>query len=168
MWLAAARKVVHCPACGSTRLAVASGTLVCTSCGLVIEDTVIDYEAAARPIAWRDRDTIAEREAKALTASRARATVTEEYRVLREKLGLAPDKAYAVAQLLRNPCIQEGLRRQSDPLARALVALFIHNYVYEGIYSMPAILDAKARRRLVKLAKQLVEKCIGVKAATYT
>ncbi len=160
MQVAFPSQLARCPYCGSSRLVISSHSVVCASCGTVLEELELYYGPA--PAQQGEEPGRARRSAHSPAVVRPRGRLEDElYSELRERLGVRDDKALAVVDYVaRNECVRHVVERAPSDI-RAQLALFAYDYGVEGVYDLPSYLadDKRVRRRLVSAAKRLLRRC---------
>jgi hypothetical protein len=156
-------RVTACPYCGSTNLVISAYSLVCRSCGTVVEELLLYYGPSSaaeegplrRKERWDDRHT-------SLLGQQLRGVTEKIYEGLQLRLSISRAKAYSVAQFVNsNECVRTALLRLRDENLIPPLALFLYDYVVEGSYDLPSLRvgDRKIRRRLVATARRIIEQC---------
>ncbi len=162
MLLAVARKVHACPYCGSTRITIVDGHLVCTNCGAVIDDTVFYYGVPYQLQGSEEE----RRRARSLIQPTTLHTLRDgdglEIASFLYRLGLSTERVTAVLKTLySNECLRTVVERIKDKHVAALLLLMVYGYLVEGSHYLPSTLTSSknVKRRLQRYYKTVIERC---------
>ena len=167
--MAASKPIARCPHCGSTRLSLLDGHLVCTNCGAVLDDTVLYYGLSRR---HHDEDWEAKKDVRKARANMRYAVLVGkaveeqgENMVARlYSLGLSRDRLEALLEFMQsNDCVRAAIERIRDPETAALTLVMVYAHAIQGESYLPSTLVAarRVRRRVHHYYKQIVARCLG-------